>query len=160
MPIYVLKSESYNTEMLNVKIKDISQEGEIKVVILKGKGTKLRKIPLNLKLWSVINELIKRREKNEEDYLFTSIQKKHTSPLQVSSVHRLLKRTFLKLKMDSSRSLHSFRRTTISNLLDNGHRIENVAKIAGHSNVNTTKEYLVRESKLEDNPLLSLNYKE
>ena len=64
------------------------------------------------------------------------------------------------LGINPNKTLHSFRRGVISNLLDNGHRIESVAKLSGHSNINTTKGYLVREEKIEDNPLLSLKFKE
>jgi len=48
----------------------------------------------------------------------------------------------------------------ISNLLENGHRIESVAEVLAHSNINTTKSYLVRKEKIENNPLLSLNLRD
>jgi len=72
----------------------------------------------------------------------------------------MLKKTLLSIGLDFNKTIHSFRRGVISNLLENGHRIESVAKISGHSNINTTKDYLVREEKIEDNPLLSLNFKD
>ena len=75
------------------------------------------------------------------------------------SVHELLKKTLMKLKLDEGRSLHSSRRTVISNLLESQARIESVAALAGHSNINTTLKYNVRKEPLEENPLLTLRYK-
>jgi site-specific recombinase XerD len=48
----------------------------------------------------------------------------------------------------------------ISNLLENGARIESVAELAGHANINTTQRYNVRKEEIEDNPLLSLRYQD
>jgi site-specific recombinase XerD len=62
--------------------------------------------------------------------------------------------------MGTSRSLHSSRRTVISNLLQAGARLESVANLAGHSSVNTTLRYQVRTEKLEDNPLLTFKYRD
>ncbi len=147
------------SEAINIRVSDIKTENDIKVVIIKGKGSKIRKIPLHPKLWMVLKELILKREKLDNDFIFTAIQKNYNSPIRRESVHKMLKKTLLKLGMDVDKTLHSFRRGVISNLLENGHRIESVAKVSGHSNINTTKGYLVREEKIEDNPLLSLKFK-
>ena len=146
------------SEVTHVKASDIVFENDIPVVIINGKGAKIRKIPIHPKLWAVLKELIRRREKIGDDYIFTAIQKNYTAPLHSSSVRKMLKKTLLALGMDLNKTLHSFRRGVISNLLENGHRIESVAELSGHSNINTTKGYLVREEKIEDNPLLSLNF--
>lgn len=148
------------SEAVNIKVSDIRFEKEIPIVLINGKGSKLRKIPLHPKLWATLSELIRRREKKHDDYIFTSVKRPLTSPLTRDAAHKLLKKTLLSLGMDVSRSLHSFRRSVISNLLENGHRIESVAKVSGHSNINTTKGYIVREEKIEDNPLLGLNFKD
>jgi len=81
-------------------------------------------------------------------------------PMRRQSVGELLKTTLRRLKLDTGRSLHSSRRTVISNLLENGARIESVAELAGHANINTTAKYNVRKEELEDNPLLSLRYQD
>ena len=119
----------------------------------------MRKIPIHPKLWVCLKELIIRREKVNEDYVFGSIQKNLNTPLSRQAVHKMLKKTLIALGFDADKTLHSFRRGVISNLLESGHRIESVAKVSGHSNINTTKGYLVREEKIEDNPLLSLRFK-
>ncbi|MCB9063278.1 MAG: tyrosine-type recombinase/integrase [Halobacteriovoraceae bacterium] len=147
------------SEAINVRVSDIREKNDVRVVLIHGKGSKIRKIPIHPKLWSVLKELMRRREKIEDDYIFTAVQKNIASPIRRHSVHAMLKKTLMSLGMDIDKTLHSFRRGVISNLLENGHRIESVAEVSGHSNINTTKGYLVREEKIEDNPLLSLNFK-
>lgn len=146
------------TEAVNAKVKDISQDDGIYTILISGKGAKIRRIPLHPKVYRVLSSLIERREKEPGDYIFTAVFKKSKSGMRRESIYRLLKRTLIELGLNPNRSLHSFRRTVISNLLENGHRIESVAEISGHSDINTTKGYLVRGEKLEDSPLLTLNY--
>ena len=152
------------SEALAVKVSDIEDRGSVKVVCLRGKGDKLRVLPLHPKLSKVISELVARREKKADDFLFTRVKgataDEDHEPLRRQSVGELLKSTLKRLGLDTNRSLHSSRRTVISNLLENGSRIESVAELAGHANINTTQKYNVRKEELEDNPLLSLRYQD
>jgi len=152
------------SEALAVKISDIEDIGSVKVVCLRGKGDKIRTLPLHPKLSKIITELVTRREKKPDDYLFTRVKgvtsDEDREPLRRQSVGELLKSTLKRLGLDTNRSLHSSRRTVISNLLENGSRIESVAELAGHANINTTQKYNVRKEELEDNPLLTLKYQD
>lgn len=152
------------SEALGVRIQDIESQGTLQVVHLRGKGDKIRGLPLHPKLSKIITELVARREKKPEDFLFTRVkgagEDSDKEPLRRQSVGELLKSTLKRLGLDTNRSLHSSRRTVISNLLENGSRIESVAELAGHANINTTQKYNVRKEDLEDNPLLSLRYQD
>jgi integrase/recombinase XerD len=150
------------SEVLAVKVSDIEDRGNLKVVVIRGKGDKIRTLPLHPKLLKTLLELISLRQKGQVDYLFTRVkgEGKDDEPMRRQSVGELLKTTLRRLKLDTGRSLHSSRRTVISNLLENGARIESVAELAGHANINTTARYNVRKEELEDNPLLSLRYQD
>lgn len=150
------------SEALAVRVSDIEDRGNLKVVVIRGKGEKIRTLPLHPKLLKVILELIERRQKQSGDYLFTRVKGKgdDKEPMRRQSVGELLKTTLRRLQLDQNRSLHSSRRTVISNLLENGARIESVAELAGHVNINTTQRYNVRKEELEDNPLLGLRYQD
>ena len=150
------------SEALEVKVSDIEDRGNLKVVVLRGKGDRIRTLPLHPKLLKTVLELIERRQKEPGDYLFTRVkgQGLENEPMRRQSVGELLKTTLKRLGLDAGRSLHSSRRTVISNLLENGSRIESVAELAGHANINTTQRYNVRKENLEDNPLLSLRYQD
>ena len=150
------------SEALVVRVLDIEDRGNVKVVHLRGKGDKIRTLPLHPKLLKTVMQLIEQRGKQPGDYLFTRVKGRgpENEPMRRQSVGELLKTTLRRLKLNTSRSLHSSRRTVISNLLENGARIESVAELAGHANINTTQKYNVRKEDLEDNPLLSLRYQD
>ena len=150
------------SEALAIRVSDIEDRGNVKVVCLRGKGEKIRTLPLHPKLLKVLLELIERRQKKANDYLFTRVkgQGSENEPMRRQSVGEILKTTLRRLKLNTGRSLHSSRRTVISNLLENGARIESVAELAGHANINTTQRYNVRKEEIEDNPLLSLRYQD
>jgi len=148
------------SEMLSVRVKDIVIQEGMPVVHLHGKGEKLRTLPV-VKAFGLIEELIKRREKKPEDYLFTAVRTSQNDRMSRVGVHKLLKKHLKKLGLDPSRSAHSARRTVISNLLEAGERLELVQKVAGHSSPNVTlRSYNVREEPLAKNPLLNLRYRE
>jgi integrase/recombinase XerD len=147
------------SEALTVRVNDLDSIDGLNVVHLQGKGAKLRTLPLHPKLYSLLRELISRRAKEPFDYLFTGVKIESITPLRREVVHTLLKRTLTRLDLAQGRSLHSSRRTVISNLLENGTRLESVAELAGHANMNTTLRYKVRTEKLEDSGLLTLKYK-
>jgi site-specific recombinase XerD len=150
------------SEALTVKVADIENLGNVLVVRLRGKGEKRRTLPLHPKLSKLVIEVIQRRGKREEEFLFTRVKGAtgEGGPLQRQNVGKILKRTLKRLGLETNRSLHSSRRTVISNLLESGARIESVAELAGHANINTTQRYNVRQEAIEDNPLLSLKYQD
>jgi site-specific recombinase XerD len=148
------------SEMLQVKVKDFGVEAGIPVVHLKGKGEKLRTLPI-IKAKGLIDELVHRREKSPEDYVFTAVRKYREEPITRGAVNRMLKSRLSALGMDAGRSVHSVRRTVISNLLQSGERLELVQKVAGHSSPTVTlRSYNVREEPMTKNPLVNLNYKD
>lgn len=62
------------SEALAVRVCDIEDRGNLKVVVIRGKGDKIRTLPLHPKLLKSILELIERREKQPGDYLFTRVK--------------------------------------------------------------------------------------
>lgn len=147
------------SEALAVRVSDLDEIDGIRIAHLRGKGDKLRTIPIHPKLYSVLRLLVEMRAKKRSEHLFTRVRVNSNEPLSRQAVFQLLKSAMEKLGMGRSRSLHSSRRTVISNLLQSGSRLESVAQLAGHSSVNTTLRYLVRSEKLEDSPLLTLKYR-
>jgi integrase len=109
----------------------------------------------------LIDELILRRQKEPSDYVFTQVYSDREEPMTRGAVNRLLKARLKGLGMDATRSVHSARRTVISNLLQAGERLEQVQKIAGHASPTITlRSYSIREEPMAKNPLVNLNYKD
>ena len=146
------------SEALNVRVSDISFQESVGIVVIRGKGDKLRSLPLHPKLYKTLLDFISGMKKESRHHLFAQVKGDPTKPITRQAAHLFLKKTLKSLGLDPGRSLHSSRRTVISNLLENGSRIESVAELAGHSNINTTLKYNVRREAIEDNPLLTLKY--
>jgi site-specific recombinase XerD len=146
------------SEALNVRVSDVSSQENVGIVVIRGKGDKLRCLPLHPKLYKTLLELISRMKKEPRHHLFTKAKGDPEKPITRQAAHLFLKKTLKSLGLVPTRSLHSSRRTVISNLLENGSRIESVAELAGHANINTTLRYNVRREPIEDNPLLTLKY--
>jgi site-specific recombinase XerD len=148
------------SEAIAVRVSDLSNVDGIHVVRILGKGEKVRVLPVNPKLYAILRKLIDRLELRSEDYLFTRLQGDRKAPLTRVSVARFLKKAMKDAGVGTSRSCHSTRRTVVSTLLQSGARVESVAKLAGHASLNTTLRYNVRTENLEDNPLLTLKYRD
>lgn len=146
------------SEVIHLKVSDLEKYKGYDMATIKAKGSKMRSITIGPELASLLYRLIKLRRKEKVDYIFTNPRNQNKKPLSRMGVHKLLKKTLKEMGLDPNRSLHSFRRTMISHLLENGHGLEVVAKEVGHANVNTTKEYKVREDRPSDSPLLKINY--
>jgi len=148
------------SEMLSVKVKDFDLVEGMPVVHLRGKGEKLRTLPV-VKVKGLIDELVLRRNKQPGDYVFTAVFVEREMPMTRGAVNRLLKARLKGLGMDATRSVHSARRTVISNLLQAGERLEQVQKLAGHASPTITlRSYSIREEPMAKNPLVNLKYRE
>lgn len=136
------------TELCESKLSDLKLEsGEIKVL---GKGNKERVCYINsiakLSLLDYLNDdYVKQvREETGSDYVFISLRSNgtykkglHVAPSQVGAMVRELGRN---LGIEHVHP-HKFRRTTATNLLRKGMRIEEVQKVLGHDDISTTTIY-------------------
>ena len=147
------------SELLKVKVSHLESRAGTPTVTLHGKGDKVRVLPLHPSLESLLIKLISIRGKQSDSYIFTSTRNDKNKPLARMTVHDLIKRTLRKLGLEDDRSCHSSRRTLISNLLENGSRLEEVQKIAGHASPTTTVRYNVRSEDLDKSPLLHVKFK-
>ena len=136
------------SELCNLRISDISfYDNRDMVKIRKGKGVKQRDIPLNSTVVKVIKDYLKSLEEKAvvqmtsatpgERHLFYG-QKR--MPLTDRGVRYIIQKYAYSAKIEHV-SPHVFRHTCAKNLIDAGQPIDRVAKILGHSSVNTTSIY-------------------
>lgn len=138
------------SELCNLKLNNI--DFDIDLIDIIGKGDKQRYVPLNELLKSIIIKYIKNRneyltEHNlKSNYLFISRTGKKLNPVNVQDIFRKIKE---KHKIDKKRfSPHTFRHTFATDFLMNGGDVFSLQKILGHSNLETTKEYIGMDEKL------------
>ena len=131
------------SELCSLRKGDLVIEGRRAMIkISKGKGNKMRYVPLNstaLKsLYSHIGPLEDLVHETHEDRHMFHGQK--GNPLTERGARHLIKKYAYNAKM-AWVSPHALRHTCAKNLIDAGQPIDRVAKILGHSSINTTSIY-------------------
>jgi integrase/recombinase XerD len=134
------------SEIVSIKLNDIDLENHLIKII--GKGNKFRQVIINdIMFDAMVDYLAERRQlKTNNDYLFTGQKNINTKqPLNRNFCNRILNK-YQELCKIGKLHPHLLRAYFCSNALHNaGYSIEQVANQAGHSSLNTTKEYLVTE---------------
>lgn len=153
-------------ELIAIKLEDLIQDRGHIVLRVRGKGDKIRLIPLNDFVLNEIKRYIDVLEEhdgvklNGEDYLLqTSAAEKNKRPIDGSTIYRIIDKYSRELGINKSVSPHSCRATVISHLLDTQQiAIRDVATFAGHANITTTERYDKRRNNLDKSAAYEVNY--
>ena len=132
-------------ELVNLNISDVDFEARECVVF--GKGGKERRVYFDAKSKLHLQKYIESRT-DENEALFVSLDAPHNR-LKISGVEiriRMLGRSVNLSKIHP----HKFRRTMATRAIDKGMPIEQVQKILGHSQIDTTMQYaMVNQSNVK-----------
>lgn len=121
-------------ELCDLRLIDVDwTQGVFKVV---GKGDKFRFVPFNSATKKSMQHWIKFRSTDSE-YLFHT---ERSPRMTTRSVQHLLKA--LQTDLNFTFSPHQLRHTALKRIADTTGRIETVAAIAGHENVETSRRYI------------------
>ena len=132
-------------ELVNLNIDDIDLEGRECVVY--GKGDKERKVYFDAKAKVHFKEYIERRT-DQKEALFVTLDAPHDR-LKISGVEIRLRKLGRRLDLERIHP-HKFRRTMATRAIDKGMPIEQVQKILGHSQIDTTMQYaMVNQSNVK-----------
>ena len=125
-------------ELVNLNISDIDFEARECIVF--GKGDKERKVYFDAKAkLQLLNYLHKRDDDNPA--LFVTLDAPHER-LKISGVEIRIRTLGRKLNMGKIHP-HKFRRTMATRAIDKGMPIEQVQKLLGHSQIDTTMQYAI-----------------
>lgn len=125
-------------ELVNLNISDVDFEARECVVF--GKGDKERKVYFDAKAkLHLLNYLHKRDDDNPA--LFVTLDAPHER-LKISGVEIRIRTLGRKLNMGKIHP-HKFRRTMATRAIDKGMPIEQVQKLLGHSQIDTTMQYAI-----------------
>lgn len=123
-------------ELVNLNIDDIDLDGRECVVY--GKGDKERRVYFDAKAKVHIEDYINSRvDKNKA--LFVTLDAPHER-LKISGVEIRLRQLGRRLQLEKIHP-HKFRRSMATRAIDKGMPIEQVQKILGHSQIDTTMQY-------------------
>lgn len=125
-------------ELVNLNISDINFEDRECIVF--GKGDKERKVYFDAKAKLHLKNYIDSRE-DENEALFVTLDSPHDR-LKISGVEIRLRELGRKQNLTKIHP-HKFRRTMATRAIDKGMPIEQVQKILGHSQIDTTMQYAI-----------------
>jgi len=123
-------------ELVNLNIDDIDLDG--RECIVYGKGDKERRVYFDAKAKVHLKEYIEERQ-DENEALFVTLDAPHDR-LKISGVEIRLRKLGRELELDKIHP-HKFRRSMATRAIDKGMPIEQVQKILGHSQIDTTMQY-------------------
>lgn len=154
------------SELVNIRLRDIQVDRGHTTIVVKGKGGKMRQVPMNDFVKVCFGDYISTYSRysgtklNQDDYLFqTEVAVKNVKPMNPGTVYRMVKRYADKLGIDRRVGAHSCRATVISHLLDTQKvPIRDVAIFAGHSDINTTTLYDKKRKGLDDSAAYKVGY--
>lgn len=125
-------------ELVNLNCDDINFEERECIVF--GKGEKERKVYFDAKAKLHIKKYLDSRTDNNPA-LFVTLDRPHER-LKISGVEIRLRQLGRKLNVERIHP-HKFRRTMATRAIDKGMPIEQVQKILGHSQIDTTMQYAI-----------------
>lgn len=129
------------SELVNLKLTDISWKEEFVRVI--GKGNKQRLAPISTRALKQIEYYLPFRSsidvmKGEEDYLFISKRGKHLSRITVFHIVKVLAE---RAGITKDISPHTFRHSFATHLLERGANLRAIQVMLGHESISTTEIY-------------------
>lgn len=125
-------------ELVGLNISDIDFEERECIVF--GKGDKERRVYFDAKAKLHLQEYIESRT-DDNPALFVTLDAPHAR-LKISEVEIRVRELGRKLNIDKIHP-HKFRRTMATRAIDKGMPIEQVQKILGHSQIDTTMQYAI-----------------
>lgn len=133
-------------ELVRLNVDDISFEERECVVF--GKGDKERKVYFDAKAKLHLQDYLKER-KDDNPALFVTLDAPHQR-LKISGVEIRIRRLGRSINAEKIHP-HKFRRTMATRAIDKGMPIEQVQKILGHSQIDTTMQYaMVNQSNVKN----------
>ena len=126
-------------ELCKLSLDDVEISARKGQTTVTGKGFKQRTIPLSEPARAMLRQWLKHRPSSERNALFIN---QRGAPLKSRSVQRAVKRIANAAGLDGDVTPHTLRHTFAKSLIDEGVSLEKVAKLLGHSNLNTTRVYV------------------
>ncbi|TYO95506.1 tyrosine-type recombinase/integrase [Desulfallas thermosapovorans] len=141
------------SELVNIRIKDI--DFVLNTLLVRGKGNKLREIPLKQELAEKIKAYLRGERATSKfaksEYLLVS---QRSEKLHRDAINTLLKQISKQLGIHLHP--HKFRHTFCTKLVQKGVPLSTVAKLAGHAVVETTAKFYVSTSRRDKAAAIAL----
>jgi site-specific recombinase XerD len=125
------------SEVAGLKLDDLTLADRKGEVVVRGKGTKVRTVPLNAEIRKALREYLAQRPKVEHTAVFVGQKGGPLGWLGIEYLIAMLGR----LAGLEHITPHMLRHTFAKNLVDQGVSLDQVATLLGHRNLTTTARY-------------------
>ena len=132
-----LNSGLRESELINLRIRDIKKAGSITYISIIGKNNKYREVPLNRIALKFLNAWLECIPDNQDTIVFPN---KYGNKLSERGLYKIVKKYASMAGLDDVHP-HTLRHTFCKNLVDSGVSIERVALLAGHATIEITQIY-------------------
>lgn len=145
--VFLMNTGVRRDEIINIKLSQyIDRDIDNSIKLYVTKGSKERTIILNDDVISAVNEYLDER-KDGCEYLFTS---NTGNKMDASCLYKMIKNVAKRSNLDEdvieNISTHSFRHTSITNMVNKGYDISKIALFHGHSDTKTTMGYIDKDA--------------
>ncbi len=127
------------SELCTVKISDIDFDEDF--VIVTGKGSKQRIVPIGSKLKSNLQNYLKVRDAYINKNINILFITKNMNPMERTAIYRIVKNTALNIGIKKSIHPHTLRHSAATQMLEAGCDLRTLQEFLGHSSVSTTQIY-------------------
>lgn len=131
------------SELVNLKLGDVDLRKGI-IYVIKGKGSKDRKIPINKKLKKVLRDYKNNIRDSDTDNFFATKKSGSISP---QYVNKILKEASRDLGWEDLVTAHILRHSFASNLIREGVSVAVLQKLLGHADLRVTSRYIHQDMK-------------
>jgi site-specific recombinase XerD len=151
-------------ELCALRVADIQERRGVKHLQVRGKGSKIRYVPLHPGAAGAIATYLEAAGHGDDasSALFrptSNNARGRTLPITPDGVYKMLINYAKSLQIDlAGFGPHALRATAATNALDHGADIAKVQEWLGHANIATTRIYDRRQSRPEDSPTFKVTY--
>jgi len=129
------------SEATDIQMTDFATSGGGVVLYIKGKGSKIRQMPIDGEFWAEICEYAGRLEIKDRNYLFTD-EKDLSRRLSPFSLWKAVSSAGKRAKVGRKVHPHMFRHTSATMAMSEGAPIHVVQARLGHASLGSTQKYL------------------
>lgn len=146
------------SEMINIKISNITKYGHYDVIEVIRKGGKRDMVKVQPKVKELIDNYLKATNRdlqgNGMEYLFIGhgANKRNNDKMDPSTLNYMIKKVALECGINKKLKVHSTRHSAITIAITQGATIEKVREFAAHRSIATTNRYIHSIDKLKENP--------
>lgn len=152
-------------EICDLRVCDVSKSDARTVLRITGKGNKTRRVVISENCANLLFEFIRRRriQNCKEAHIFSSLTHEH---MTISCIEEIVKKyvRFAKEKhpdlfRETGYSVHSWRSSVATHMIEAGISIVVIKNFLGHSQITTTQIYCELSQNIVDEQILSWNRK-